>query len=101
MEETREGKYWEESGNFVYRLESDHPEKKGEEYSWPYRLQMFHGDFYVRNGEVHEIPENTDGWGKIVYSNGTLKARYLDGAWQMEGFFEGIATNTVGKPFDK
>ena len=32
---------------------------------------------------------------------GTLKARYLDGAWQMEGFFEGIATNTVGKPFDK
>ena len=30
-----------------------------------------------------------------------LKARYLDGAWQMEGFFEGIATNTVGKPFDK
>ena len=101
LEETREGKYWEESGNFIYRLGSDHPEKKGEEYSWPYRLQMFHGDFYVRNGEVHEIPENTDGWGKIVYSDGTLKARYLDGAWQMEGFFEGIATNTVGKPFDK
>ena len=55
----------------------------------------------MRNGEVHEIPENTDGWGKTVYSTGTLKARYLDGAWQMEGFFEGIATNTVGKPFDK
>ena len=28
LEETREGKYWEESGNFVYRLESDHPEKR-------------------------------------------------------------------------
>ena len=101
LEETREGKYWEESGNFVYRLESDRPEKKGEEYSWPYQLQMFHGDFYVRNGEVHEIPENTDGWGQTVYSTGTLKARYLDGAWQMEGFFEGIATDVVGKPFDK
>ena len=41
LEETREGKYWEESGNFVYRLESDRPEKKGEEYSWPYQLQCF------------------------------------------------------------
>ena len=39
--------------------------------------------------------------GQTVYSTGTLKARYLDGAWQMEGFFEGIATDVVGKPFDK
>ena len=39
--------------------------------------------------------------GRTVYSTGTLKARYLDGAWQMEGFFEGIATDVVGKPFDK
>ena len=68
----------------MYRLESDHPEKKGEEYSWPYQLQMFHGDFYVRNGEVHEIPENTDGWGQTVYSTGTLRRGILmvPGRWK-------------------
>ena len=50
---------------------------------------------------MHEIPENTDGWGRLSTPLGLLKARYLDGAWQMEGFFEGIATNVVGKPLDK
>ena len=39
--------------------------------------------------------------GRLSTPLGLLKARYLDGAWQMEGFFEGIATDVVGKPFDK
>ena len=36
--------------------------------------KCFMETFYVRNGEVHEIPENTDGWGQTVYSTGDLKA---------------------------
>ncbi|EID51616.1 DUF6318 family protein [Rothia aeria] len=89
--DTRDGKYWTAAGSILqYTLVGSHPvASSGGEYVWAYNLVLLNGDFYVKDGKVHEVTKETysgkGDWGKRYHTNGEIRAKYVNGQWQISG----------------
>lgn len=84
--------YWSETSKFSIFLKTDKPTQEGSEYTWPAQLVHDIGSYRVtvkkENGEekknVEEIPQGE----QKLTSEGSIKAKYDNGKWNISGIKE-------------